>query len=65
MYTYGMYTYGMYTYGMYTYGMYTYGMYTYGIDTGHISIYGAIQSLKHGSMQNEDFDTTTDHFNAV
>ena len=35
------------------------------LDTGHISIYGAIQSLKHGSMQNEDFDTTTDHFNAV
>ena len=35
------------------------------LDTGHISLYGAIQSLKHGSMQNEDFDTTTDHFNAV
>ena len=39
--------------------------YCFSLDTGHISIYGTIQSLKHGSLQNEDFDTTTDHFNAV
>ena len=35
------------------------------IDTGHISLYGAIQSLKHSPLPDEDFDTTTDHFNAV
>ena len=35
------------------------------LDTGHISLYGAIQSLKHGSLTDEDFKTTIDHFNAV
>ena len=35
------------------------------LDTGHISLYGAIQSLKHSSLPDEDFDTTNDHFNAV
>ena len=35
------------------------------VDTGHISLYGAIQSLKHGSLTDEDFKTTIDHFNAV
>ena len=35
------------------------------IDTGHISLYGAIQSLKHDSLTDEDFKTTIDHFNAV
>ena len=35
------------------------------VDTGHISLYGAIQSLKHGFLTDEDFDTTIDHFNAV
>ena len=35
------------------------------VDTGHISLYSAIQSLKHGSLPDEDFNTTIDHFNAV
>ena len=35
------------------------------VDRGHISLYGAIQSLKLGSFPDEDFDTTIDHFNAV
>ena len=35
------------------------------VDTGHISLYGAIQSLKLSPLPDEDFDTTTDHFNAV
>ena len=41
------------------------GHYTSPVDTGHISLYGAIQSLKHGSLTDEDFKTTIDHFNAV
>ena len=35
------------------------------LDTGHISLYGAIQPLKHSFLKVEDFDTTNDHFNAV
>ena len=35
------------------------------VDTGHISLYDAIQSLKHSFLKVEDFDTTNDHFNAV
>ena len=35
------------------------------VDKGHISLYGAIQSLKYGSLPDEDFNTTIDHFNAV
>ena len=40
-------------------------VWAYNLNTGHISLYGATQYLKHGHLPNKDFDPIQERFNVL